>query len=218
MKIDSKARKILNSFPREVRDLFIQIDQKCRKYKVVFRVSSHSNVYSGSGSCSGYFSDKPKELAVAINNPLKWVLATLVHEDSHFDQWLDKCSIWHSRESKQNFSDFFDWLFKIKSIKNPTQSAKHVARLEADCERRSIKKIKKYWSHLISPEVYAQTANAYLFSYLYMAKSRKWISTEIGLTSKAFYRHFPDESQNKFDNLLEKYFNLFEKKCKSGPK
>lgn len=218
MKIDSKARKILESFPRNVRDFFNQISQKCQKHGIKFRVSSYSAVYSGTGACSGYFCDQKKELAIAINNSLKWVLSTLVHEDSHFDQWLDQKSIWHDKQNRRNFDNFFDWLLKIKNIKNPTESAKHVVRLEADCERRSIKKIKKSWSKIISPEVYAQNANAYMFSYLYMAKSRKWLSRNFGLSQKAFYQNFPEKILNKFDSLPEKYSRLFSRKCKSDPK
>lgn len=219
MKIDKKTRAILNSFPQDIQNYFQEIDDKCKKSGVQFRVSGGRTVYSGGGCCGGFFSDSPKELAIAINNPLKWVIATLVHEDSHFDQWLNSQSIWHNKTVVRNFNSFFNWLSKTKNIKNPTRSAKHVISLESDCERRSIKKIKKRWSHIISPEEYAQSANAYIFSYLYMAHSRKWISAKI--TNKYFYRHFPQKILNKFKNLSKEYFELFrkyDKKCKSGSK
>jgi hypothetical protein len=221
VKIDKKARAILNSFPKDVQDYFYEINEKCAKHGVKFRVSSGSVVYSGGGSCGGFFSDSPKELAIAVNKPLKWVIATLVHEDSHFDQWLNRQSIWHNQKVSRNFNSFFDWLLKIKNIKNPTETAKHVIALESDCERRSIKKIKKRWSHIISPETYAQSANAYMFSYLYMAQSRKWISETIEIKNKCFYRNFPQKILSKFENLSEEYFELFQrydKKCKSGSK
>lgn len=221
MKIDKKARAILNSFSKDVQDYFQEIDDKCKKSGVQFRVSGGRAVYSGGGRCGGFFSDSPRELAIAINKPLKWVIATLVHEDSHFDQWLDSQSIWYNETVARNFNSFFDWLSKTKNIKNPTESAKHVISLESDCERRSIKKIKKRWSHVISPEEYAQSANAYMFSYLYMAHSRKWISESVKIKNKCFYRNFPQKILGKFENLSEEYFELFrryDRKCKSGSK
>lgn len=221
MKIDGKARVILSSFPKDVQNYFREIDEKCKKNNVKFRVSGGSVVYSGGGSCAGFFSSSPKELVVSINKPLKWVIATLVHEDSHFDQWLNHKSIWYNQKVMRNFDNFFSWLLDSKNIKNPTESAKHVIALESDCERRSIKKIKKRWSHIVSPETYAQSANAYMFSYLYMARSRKWISETIEIKNKCFYRNFPQKILNKFDNLSEKYFELFrryDKKCKGGSK
>jgi hypothetical protein len=221
VKIDSKARTILSSFPKEIQDYFQEIDAKCKQHDVKFRVSGGKSVYSGGGCCGGFFSDSPKELAIAINKPLKWVLATLVHEDSHFDQWLNRQSVWYNQRISRNFNNFFDWLQNIKNIKNPIESAKHVIALESDCERRSIKKIKKRWSHVISPETYAQSANAYMFSYLYMAQSRKWISNSVKIKNKCFYRNFPQKILGKFENLSEEYFELFRKydnKCKSGPK
>lgn len=221
MKIDAKARSILSSFPKDVQSYFQEIDQKCKKHGVKFRISGGACVYSGSGKCGGFFSDSPKELAIAVNKPLKWVIATLVHEDSHFDQWLNHQSIWHNQKVSRNFSNFFDWLLKIKNIKNPTESAKHVISLESDCERRSIKKIKKRWSHIISPETYAQSANAYMFSYLYMAQSRQWISGRVKIKNKCFYRNFPQKILSKFDDLPEEHLKLFkryDKKCKSGSK
>ena len=216
MKIDKKARSILNSFPKDVQDYFQEISEKCKKHQVKFRVSSGCKVYSGSGSCGGFFSDSHKELAIAINSPLKWVVAILVHEDSHFDQWLNHQSDWHDPKVSRNITHFFDWLSKTKNIKDPIESVKSVISLESDCERRSIKKIKKRWSHIISPENYAQSANAYMFSYLYMAHSRKWISKSVNIYSKCFYRNFPQKILGKFEALSEKYFELFSKNDKNA--
>lgn len=219
VKIDQKARSILKSFPKEVREYFYEIEEKCKQHGVIFRVSGGEKVYSGSGGCGGFFSDEPPELAIAINKPFKWVIATLVHEDSHFDQWLDKKSIWHNKSNTKKINSFFYWLMKMQNVKNPTEIAKNVIALEADCERRSLKKVKKRWSHIISPEEYAQSANAYMFSYLYMAKSGKWISDRVKLRNKFFFRNFPQKILSKFDNLSEQQLALFckyDQKCKSG--
>lgn len=219
MKIDQKARSILKSFPRDVQDYFYEIEEKCKQHGVIFRVSGGKKVYSGSGGCGGFFSDDPAELAIAVDKPLKWVIATLVHEDSHFDQWLDKNSIWHNKSIAKKINSFFYWLMKLKNIEDPTETAKNVIALEADCERRSLKKVKERWSHIISPEDYAQSANAYMFSYLYMAKSGKWISDKVKLRNRCFFRNFPAKILRQFNNLSDQHLALFykyDKKCKSG--
>jgi len=220
VKIDQKARSILKTFPKDVQDYFSEIAERCKKHGVVFRVSGSQKVNSGSGSCGGYFCDQPSEFAIAINKPLKSVVATLVHEDSHFDQWLEKGSIWHDKANTKKMNSFYFWLMKQETIKDPTDAARHVILLEADCERRSLKKVRKRWSHIISPTDYAQSANAYMFSYLYMAKSRRWISDGIHLGKKCFFRNFPKRFLPDFTELSDSHFDLFKRfdgKNKSGP-
>lgn len=209
MKLDSKARKIFKGFPQEVKDYFYQVDKKCQKHGIVFRVGGGNNVNAGGGRCGGYFCDKAKELAVCIGRSMKSGLEILIHEDCHMDQWLDKKSIWYAENIQSGHLRFFSWLLEKKEIRNPTETAKKVILLEADCEKRSLRKIKKRWSHLISPEEYAKCANAYMFSYLWMARSRKWVGEY--LNRKTFIRHFPDKLKNKYENLPDQFLLLFSK-------
>jgi hypothetical protein len=184
MKMDAKARKIFRKLPLKIKNYFWEIEEECREYGITFRVSGGKRINFGGGRCGGYFCEHTRQLAIAIDRPMVMMLGTLIHEESHFDQWKDLDSIWYKPQMESSANRFFNWLNGSIENKNPEKDAKKIIELEADCERRTIKKIKKRWSELISVAQYAKAANAYMFSYLWMARSRKWIGD---FTSKEKY-------------------------------
>ncbi len=215
MKFDNKSRHLFKKLPKEVRDYFYEVDERCKKHNITFRIGGGKSLNISSGRCSGFFSDFSRELAVAIDRPAKWIVATLVHEECHFDQWLDENSVWYDHEVSQKFDLFFQWLNGQIELKNPGDAAKKAVCIESDCEKRALKKIKKRWSHMINPEDYAMSANAYLFSYLYMAHSRNWIKAK--LRRKVFYRNFSKKISDNLSELSDEQFNLFYKHEKAAP-
>jgi hypothetical protein len=215
VKFDKNSRKLFKKLPKEIKDYFEEVDQKCKKHGITFRLGGGKSLNIPNGRCSGFFSDFTKELAVAIDRPLKWLMATLVHEECHFEQWLDENSIWYNEKISAGFQSFFEWLDGGLELKDPTKYAKNVIAVELDCEKRAFKKIKKRWSHIISPEDYAMTANAYMYSYLYMSYSRNWIKAK--LRRKAFYKHFPAKLLNSFEELSDEQYDLFYRHEKAAP-
>lgn len=207
MKFDNKSRHLYKKLPEEIKQYFREVDEKCKKHGITFRIGGGKGLNISNGRCGGYFGDFARELAVSINRPVKWVLSTLVHEESHLDQWLDENSVWYDSETSSKFERFFQWLDGRIELKNPKDCAQKVIAIELDCEKRSLKKIKKRWKHVISEEDYAMSANAYMFSYLFMAESRNWI--KVKLRRKVFYRNFPKKILNKFENLSDEQFELF---------
>lgn len=212
MKMDSKARKIFNQLPKDVQNYFREVDKNCKEYGITFRLGGGQTINFGGGRCGGYFCDHTKQLALAMGRQLKWILGTLVHEESHFEQWIDLDSVWHKPQMDASATRFFNWLKGHPSSRSPETDAKRIIELEADCERRTIKKIKKHWSKYISIDEYARSANAYMFAYLWMAKSRKWIGD---FTSKKRYiKHFPAKIHSKYETLPNKFWQLFEEAAK----
>lgn len=212
MKMDAKARKIFRKLPLKIKNYFWEIEEECREYGITFRVSGGKRINFGGGRCGGYFCESTKQLAIAIDRPIFMMLGTLIHEESHFDQWKDLDSIWYKPQMESSANRFFNWLNGSIENKNPEKDAKKIIELEADCERRTIKKIKKRWSELISVEQYIKSANAYMFSYLWMARSRKWIGD---FTSKEKYiKQFPSKMKKKYDKLPIKFIPLFEEHSK----
>ncbi len=92
MKFDSKAKQIFKKMPVEIKNYFYEVDAKCKKHEVQLRLSGGKGLNGDGSRSGGWFDDYNKELAIAINAPLKWTLATLLHEESHLDQWLDETS------------------------------------------------------------------------------------------------------------------------------
>lgn len=206
--MDSKARKIFHKFPDEVKDYFKQVDEKCKTHGITFKISSGGSVNFGGCRSGGYFCEKSKTLAIASNVRLKWVLGALLHEESHLDQWADSNSVWYESKMDYSFLMFFGWLGGYFNIKNPETYAKKIIKLEADCEKRTIKKIKDRWQKYISVDDYARSANAYLFSYLWMAKSKKWVGDFT--VYKKYTKHFPAKIHSKYEKLPIKFLKLFE--------
>ena len=119
--------------------------------------------------CSGYFDGD--KLVVACGKPEKEWLAILVHESCHMDQWIRKVNVW-KKSAELDVTD--EWLggdnFRKKTI---NESIRRSIMLELDCEKRSLKKIKKFGLP-INIRQYIQRANAYILFYLYLKKTRKW--------------------------------------------
>jgi hypothetical protein len=212
MKMDAKARKIFRKLPLKIKNYFLEIAKECGEYGITFRVSGGKRINFGGGRCGGYFCESTKQLVIAIGRPIPIMLGTLIHEESHFDQWKDLDSIWYKPQMESSANRFFNWLSGASENKNPEKDAKKIIELEADCERRTIKKIKKRWSELISTEDYVRSANAYMFSYLWMARSRKWIGD---FASKQKYvNQFPSKMKKKYEKLPLKFLSLFEEHSK----
>lgn len=127
--------------------------------------------------CSGYFDEET--LAVAIKrNPNNW-FQVFIHETCHMDQFLEKSSVWN-RKIKKKYCPLELYEMYIDGVIETTDEIafeiqKYCVEVEWDCEKRSVKKIRK--NDLgINIEKYTQEANLYLYLYPFCFLKRKWHS------------------------------------------
>jgi len=154
-----------------VQRLIADTAEKCITNKIDFLLKKTPTVLAEDTiECSGYFDEK--SLVVATGDSQENWLPILIHESGHLDQYIEKISIWQDGESS---IDSIDAWLKGKPLHNRdiVKCFKSVIKLELDCEKRTIKKIKKYKLD-IDKNLYIQKANAYLFSYWATFRNKKW--------------------------------------------
>lgn len=172
MVADSKARKILKSFPKDVAKYFVKIDNKCKKAKITLRLTSGKAIYSN-GRCGGYFDEQARVLAVAIGGKLEDVIPTLEHEAVHcFKQYLNKKSIWYKKGIITGHARFFNYLSGSR-IYRAKECAAATIKLELDCERRTLRALKK-WEKYVNLSLCRRRANAYVMCHYKMLETGKW--------------------------------------------
>lgn len=126
---------------------------------------------------SGYFIDRPiRELAVGTDKPLTDWLGILVHEACHMDQWIEQAAVWNDIivEGREAVDWIDDWCQGKDDLPMPIENLIDRARnVEWDCERRAHAAIVKN-DLPIDPHHYAQKANAYVYFYNHLLKTRAW--------------------------------------------
>lgn len=160
--------------------IFDKIVKDCEKSGVKFKAVNKKRVNVAGTKCSGYFSTDPNELAVAMLDK-DGGFKTLIHEYCHMQQWKENCKAWTSCEIKDTDLDtetIIDlWLNHIIEL-SKEQLSKYIEvsrGVELDCEMRALKYIRKYeLEKEVNPEEYAKAANAYLFFWSTLKKTRKW--------------------------------------------
>lgn len=161
-----------------------------QKHNVSIILSYDKKVRSSDGKyCKGYWEDDDKDnpvFACSIRgSPESWI-GVFAHEYCHFLQWLDKDIIW------KRYHDL-DGDILCDCIDNKPVKAKDldyymdtVRDIEWDCEKRTVKLLKKYGIPL-NIDDYIRAANIYIFYYTYLKTSRKWTDEK----KKALYE-FPE--------------------------
>lgn len=178
-------------------------------------------LYLGSGSnlncdeerVQGYFDDESRILAVATgpNCSSSSVLEVLVHEYCHFEQWRKKVKVWKNSQliSVEKFKYFFD-----KNVKWSRSIQKYLditIDLELDCEKRSIKLIKKL-NLPIDVEVYAKKANSYLYFYSFLKERRNWYPLgKAPYKVKKIYDILPSDLKSGYKRIPKNLLNEFRK-------
>jgi hypothetical protein len=85
-----------------------------------------------------------------------------------------------------------------------------VVDLELDNEKRSVKLIGKY-NLSIDKESYVKKANAYLYFYHWMRKTRRWCSpNNPPYRNKNIVAAMPTTFRGKYDKLPKRFEKLFE--------
>ena len=93
---------------------------KCQQNDINFKLLNRRS-HQG---CGGFFDEKN---LVSCTQRVGWV-GILVHESCHLDQFLEKIPLWDEYQSRGNSRE---------------ERIKLTLKLEIDCERRALKKIKR---------------------------------------------------------------------------
>ena len=124
----------------------------------------------GGYRCEGYFNDKEKIIKIAkfATN----FLETLVHEYSHFLQYINNSQIYKKSDKAILMVD--EWFAGKDFPQDKLRRSFFIIRaMERDCEKRAVKLIKKF-NLQIDEKLYTKRAHCYIYSHFLMEKTRKF--------------------------------------------
>lgn len=178
--------------------LLADISKKCIENKINFRLEYAEQVDTNNIPCSGYFDEKSLVVATKKKKLQDW-LDILIHESCHLDQFVEKSSYWVPDDLGLYVVE--DWIKNKKiNLKKAKNAFINTINLELDCEKRTVKKIKKYKLNFNIDE-YIQKANSYLFGYGISFHKKVWPNTPY--EKPHIYKKMP----KKFLKA-EEYFNI----------
>jgi len=163
--------------PEYAKPLVRYIKNECKENGIKLGLVNKRLLKTDVGPCSGYFSEEEEMLAVAVDrDPADW-LPVLAHESCHMDQWREDAKAWQVCMSNghDSYTLMNAWLSGEVEF-NTTQLKNHISRvrnLEADCEARTVKRLREYKLPL-DIELQIRKANSYIVFYNMVAHTRKW--------------------------------------------
>ena len=153
------------------------------------------------------------KLAVAMNKPRKQWLGVLAHEYSHYEQWKEQAESWtNSTIDEEDAEDIiFRWVRGEEFSQNFLDKCFIAAKeIELDCERRAVKKIKKFELPL-DVEEYIKQASAYIHYYNYMGLRRNsYIPGKEPYYNKEIISAMPKTLRGKYAKLPKKIIQLYD--------
>lgn len=163
----------------------------------------------GDNDVSGYFSDVDNEIVVGLND--SWI-EVLVHEFCHYQQYQEDCSCWVNLDCSVGNSIDLMWRWMDREIELKEKEIKlifkRVQSMELDCERRTVKMIKKY-KLPIDLDNYIREANLYMYFYNYAARNRQWFPKHVGPNSfKRLYEYMPKDLAGARNVMPELYYEI----------
>ncbi len=185
----------------------------CVKEGVDFKLTNKKHILLSGIPCSGYFEGDVEfgKLFVATGKPQKKWLPILVHESCHLDQWLENKEKFISSDGIEVIDS---WLngnrVNMSKLKGAINNSK---KLELDCEKRSVEKIKKY-KLPINIETYIQMSNSYIYFYNWVLKNRSWTPKGKELHIPEIYSNAPKEFQKRYNNIPAELEAAFDKYLK----
>jgi hypothetical protein len=184
--------------------LLADVAAKCVENKIELRITNeHAVVVDDEIITSGYFDDTS---LVVAGGKKDWV-DVLAHESCHMDQFLEKIPLYMHSDNCLN--DLDTWLAG-KEVSSTTLIKKisHIIKMELDCEKRTVRKLKKY---KVYPDMknYIKQVNAYLFGYWATFRDRVWCP--FPYNNKKIVNKMPDKflSEKVYCNPLNEYLEYF---------
>lgn len=180
----------------------VRRDCKIAGIKLELRPVKRVRIDPGGAMVAGYFIEGE---SLIVAKKCSYWLATLVHESSHMDQWIENSEIWNNDE-KHGTAVLQDWL-NGKDVKNIGKAINNIINLELDCERRALKKINEY-DLPINTSTYIQHANDNILHYRWIQKTRRWNNdlTGIGIYRKMPTRFMSDNYYKKLSPKIERIY------------
>jgi hypothetical protein len=184
----------------KISKLIADISTKCIKNKINFRLEYAEQVDTNNIPCSGYFDEKSLVVATKKKTIQDW-LDILIHESCHLDQFIEKSSVWVPDDLGLYVVE--DWISEKRkkfNLSKVTEAFQNTILLELDCEKRTVKKIKKYKLNF-NIDLYTQKANAYLYGYGVSFKKKVW-------PNRPYEKNFIINKMPKKFFKKEEYFNI----------
>lgn len=189
--------------------MFIELVKNgCKKHKVSCKLKNVNYLKpTPTIRCTGYFDDESRTLQVAMKQ--RDAFEILVHEYSHLTQWIDKVPVYTKANKYLLAVD--EWIAGTDLPEIVIDTAiQGIVDLELDNEKRSAKLINKYGLS-IDKESYVKKANAYLYFYHWMRKTRKWCSpNNPPYRNKNIVAAMPTAFRGKYDKLPKRFEKVFE--------
>lgn len=183
------------------------VKSECKKYKVSCKLKDVKYLKpTPSIRCTGYFDDENRTLQVAMKQ--RDSFEVLVHEYCHLTQWIDKVPVYTKANKYLLAVD--KWIEGTDLQDSVIDAAiQGCVDLELDNEKRSLKLIDVYGLS-IDKELYVKKANAYLYFYHWMRKTRKWSAPKnLPFRNKRIIDAMPTTFKGKYDKLPKKFEKLF---------
>jgi hypothetical protein len=178
--------------------LIADVSKKCIENKINFRLEYAQQVDANHIPCSGYFDETSLVVATKKKDVQDW-LDILIHESCHLDQFVEKSKVWTPDELGLFVVEAWIRNKKINS-KKAIEAFHNTILLELDCEKRTVKKIKKY-KLSFNIDLYIQKANAYLYGYGVSYKKKVW-------PNRPYEKLFIVNKMPKKFLKTEEYFNI----------
>lgn len=162
------------------------LKELCKANDFDLRLHDSKTINLGGRFVSGYLDPSDKILACAMKHPQAYTI--IFHESCHMDQFIEKSPIW-----KDDDADIDKWLDGKNYV--DADVVKMLANnkwLELDCEKRAVRKLKKYQIPFNEKE-YIQKANAYVQFYNFIWYSRRWCTKKnTPYANKDIWSEMPD--------------------------
>lgn len=189
------------------------LEEKTAKHNIKLILKNQKYFLDGGISIGGYFGD---ELAVATNKPEEVWLSYLIHEDSHLDQWIEKCIEYRRTRLREGIcatSLMHSWIKgKCCSPRMIERAITAVRGMELDCERRALKKIKKF-NLPVDPSHYIKTAAINIHQYNYILLRRRYLRKggKLPYEEPKIISQMPRTLRGKFTRLTNAQLEAFDK-------
>jgi hypothetical protein len=185
------------------------VRHQCKRYKFSLILSKDSHFTEDGNSYGGYFSAYDKTIAVSNSEDEQWLISTLVHEYSHFEQWIYEDPVFFKllRGGLDAGVVLSKWIngvtYKNSTIKRAIQLIRDC---ELDCERRALVNIDKF-NLSINKLEYCQESNAYLYFHNYVKKKRKWEFKNSPIDVPEILTQMPTDLNQNY-GVLPRYYEL----------
>jgi len=193
-----------------VAKLIADVSKACIENGVTFRMHNGAKVHLGHKIySSGFFSSDPRSLELAVSTGVKgenWLII-LIHESCHLDQWIEDRAVFDGMDKSASLDE---WLSGKRMWKKRIDKAvEEIVKIELDCEKRSVKKIKEYGLP-IDIKRYTMMANTSMYFSSWLKKLRMWVPKNKSLYIEEIIKNAPKTFQKDYSVIpqsIEEAFN-----------